>query len=83
VNRHLKFIVTAGNAEEALELYEAGADLVIVPSLISGDYLAYLLKRLKNKEVKLDELKKKEISTLEGNGTEVLVNQFTGKVIKK
>lgn len=83
LNSRLKFIITAGNAEEALELYEAGADLVIVPSLISGDYLAYLLKRLKNKEVKLDELKKKEISTLEGNGTEVLVNQFTGKVIKK
>jgi len=79
INRRLKFIVTAGNAEEALELYEAGADLVIVPSLISGDYLAYLLKRLKNKEVELDELKKKEISTLESNGTEALVNKFTSK----
>ncbi len=41
---HCPVIVRATSAEEAKVLYKAGADFVILPEILSGDFLAELLK---------------------------------------
>ena len=40
-----KVVVTAGDDQEARELYNAGADFVLVPHRVGGEYLAHLLER--------------------------------------
>ena len=46
VNPHAKIIVTAYVVEEALLLYEAGADYVILPHLLGGDHAGVLLENI-------------------------------------
>ncbi len=46
VNPHAKLIVTAYVVEEALLLYEAGADYVILPHLLGGDHAGVLLENI-------------------------------------
>jgi len=41
---HAAIFVTSNNANEALELYEAGASYVIIPNYLGGDHLALLLE---------------------------------------
>ncbi len=83
VNKNLKVILTAQNVEEAEELYQLGADLVIVPSLISGDYLAYLLGRITKKEITLEQLKAKELESIASGESDQLVRQFAAKTTAK
>ncbi len=64
-NRQIEIIVTANDVNEAKDLYNAGASLVIVPTLISGDYLSYLLKRLKSGTVTMEQARRKEIEAIE------------------
>jgi len=83
VNPKLKIISNASNAEEAQELYDLGADLVIVPSMISGDYLSYLLKQLDKNEISLEELKKKEIESMLNGESDKFVRKFAAKEASK
>jgi len=67
VNKHAILIVTAQTVESALELYDAGADYVVVPHLLGGEYLSILLeeftsdlRRLIDKKLAhIEELKKR------------------------
>ena len=36
--------VTASTIEEALKMYDAGADYVILPHFLGGDHVSYLLQ---------------------------------------
>lgn len=83
VNKKLKVILTAQNIEEAEELYQLGADLVVVPSLISGDYLAYLLGRINKKEITIEQLKSKELESIANGESDQLVRQFAAKTTSK
>ena len=38
-----KIIVVADRLYQALDLYEAGADYVVVPRVVSGEHLAHLI----------------------------------------
>lgn len=66
VNPHAKIIVTAYIVEEALLLYDAGADYVILPHLLGGEHAGVLLENVSNdldqlistKLNHIDELKK-------------------------
>lgn len=40
-------VLTASSANEAKKLYKMGADYVIVPDLVSGNYIVYLLRHSK------------------------------------
>lgn len=51
VNRQAKFIVTAFDREDAKELYEAGADYVVMPHLAGGRHLAKILKEEEDSKV--------------------------------
>ncbi|MBI4451264.1 cation:proton antiporter [Candidatus Woesearchaeota archaeon] len=63
--KHPILILTAAQADEALELYEKGADYVVLPHYLGGHHLAMLLhessrdmgKLLKQKVAHLEELK--------------------------
>lgn len=44
VNKRATVFVTAGRVEEALELYDKGADYVILPHLLGGDHVSFLLE---------------------------------------
>ncbi len=57
-------IVTAKNVDEALELYDAGADYVLVPSIKSGEIFSGLLEKYLNNKIGLEHVKKKQISLL-------------------
>ncbi len=54
-------IVTAQSTEEALSLYKLGADYVIIPRMLAGDFMSHALKSLdasKIKRLKEQHLKK-------------------------
>jgi Trk K+ transport system NAD-binding subunit len=44
-NKKLVFIDSAGKVNDALELYKNGADYVILPHFLSGDYISLLLSQ--------------------------------------
>ncbi|MBR9700235.1 hypothetical protein GOV09_07305 [Candidatus Woesearchaeota archaeon] len=48
VNKKAMLFVTASQVEDALELYDAGADYVIVPHLLGGDHVSLLIEQFGN-----------------------------------
>ena len=64
LNKNLQTIATANNIEDAKELYNAGADLVIIPTQVSAEYTSHILKRLFSGETDLKKLKVKELKEL-------------------
>lgn len=62
--RKLKIILTADKIEHALDLYEMGADYVILPHLLGGEYVSLLMHDLnKNKKI-LNTVRKEHIKQL-------------------
>ena len=65
-NKNIKIIVSAVESDDALQLYDFGADYVIVPHLIGGEYVSLLLHKGLNdvkhlfykKQEHIDELRK-------------------------
>ena len=66
-NKRTLVIVTAEDVEDALELYEKGADYVILPHMLGGEHISLLLqetakdigKMLKTKKLTIAKLRKK------------------------
>ncbi len=63
-NHGAPVIVTAENVREALELYDYGADYVIVPRMLSGAMVSEIVHGYLNDLHKLDRLKEKHIEEL-------------------
>lgn len=67
-NKHATIIVTSTHISKALELYDAGADYVIMPHLLGGDHMSLLLeefstdinKIIKHKIAHIKELHKRK-----------------------
>lgn len=78
-NRNIEIIVTAADGDEALDLYKAGANLVIVPALISGDYLSFLLKKISKGDAAMGEIRKKEIKAIEEHKIEPMIGSLLRK----
>ncbi len=53
VNKKAKIFVTANDVDEALELYNAGADYVILPHFLGGEHVAGMIDSLKGKKMDL------------------------------
>ncbi|MFH1637968.1 MAG: cation:proton antiporter [Candidatus Woesearchaeota archaeon] len=64
INPKIKVIVTAQHLHQALDLYEAGADYVIVPPIMSGERISYMLHNLLSKRVTFKQIKKSHIKHL-------------------
>jgi len=67
-NRHATIILTANQIDNALELYKMGADYVILPHFLGGDYVSSLIENydgnfqefLKEKVSHISELKQRK-----------------------
>lgn len=65
INKKVSVILVATDDDEAAELYKSGADLVIVPTTISSDFISYTLEKIMIKGVKIEELKQKSVRAIE------------------
>ncbi len=63
-NKNIIFICVANTMKEALELYKNDADLVILPYLLSGEYVIHLMKEYGFDKNKYLFLREKEIYNL-------------------
>ncbi len=57
VNKKAFVIVTANHVDEALKLYEHGANYVILPHLIGGDHVASIISKMNKSSFKIDKAK--------------------------
>ncbi len=64
VNDKTIIIVRAHQINEALELYKKGADYVLIPHFLGGEYIAKMIKDLKTNPEKYKNEKKKHIQML-------------------
>ena len=64
VNRRAKIIVTAINIDDALKLYEEGADYVIMPHFLGGEHVSGLINKVRNKKLNLKDEKTDHIKHL-------------------
>ncbi len=63
--KHPKIWVVTHRVSNALELYKAGADYVIIPHFLGGKYAANLLRRFTKGEVNIPEIKERHITQLQ------------------
>ena len=64
VNREAHVIVTSYFVDEALELYDMGADYVILPHLLGGEHVSFLLEEVSTNIDKLIDTKLEHIKEL-------------------
>lgn len=64
-NRRAKIIVNAGSIKEALKLYEAGADYVILPHFLGGEHVSNLITKMRKRKIKIKDTKRLHIKHLE------------------
>jgi Kef-type K+ transport system membrane component KefB len=64
VNKNIIIFATAGHADDALELYEAGADYVILPRFLSGERVSMLIEEVKGNFNKIFKYKLNHIGEL-------------------
>jgi Kef-type K+ transport system membrane component KefB/Trk K+ transport system NAD-binding subunit len=65
VNTKAKIFVTANEIEEALRLYKAGADYVILPHFLGGEHVGDIISKHRRRRIDLKEHKKDHIKHLE------------------
>lgn len=65
INHGLTIYATSFDFEEALKLYKAGADYVILPQQISGEHVSELLVETKNSEKNISKRRSSHIKDLE------------------
>ena len=64
VNRKATVIVTATDIDEALKLYEQGADYVILPHFLGGEQVSQMITKLRINKIQLPDEKKRHIEHL-------------------
>ncbi len=82
VNPNTDLLVTANEPDEALELYDDGADYVILPKLISSERIGNYLGQMFTSKKDIDELRKKEIVYLERKKEEEIVDEYRPEYLK-
>jgi len=63
-HKKVKMILTANNIDEALLLYEAGADYVLLPHQLGRDHIALILREKTKKIEKLDKERARHIERI-------------------
>lgn len=63
-NKKIIFFTTAYNIDEALDLYKSGADYVIVPQMLGGNSIGYMIEELHSDMDKLINIKIEHIKEL-------------------
>ncbi|MEM2918873.1 MAG: cation:proton antiporter [Candidatus Altiarchaeota archaeon] len=76
------FVVRAESIDNALELYEKGADFVIFPEMQSGERTSELLEIYERNKYLFSEIKQKEIRKLEKIKEEELLLKYEPSLLK-
>jgi Trk K+ transport system NAD-binding subunit len=63
-NRSVSIYVTAKEVEEAIELYNAGANYVILPHYLGGQHTSLLIERFSGDEDKLFKIREEHLQEL-------------------
>ena len=63
-NRHVPVVVTAENVRQALELYDYGADYVIVPRMLSGVVVADIIEGYIKYGRRIDNIRDRHVKEL-------------------
>ncbi|MEK6969638.1 MAG: cation:proton antiporter [Nanoarchaeota archaeon] len=64
VNKHAQVFLTANNIDDALKLYDNGANYVILPHFLGGEHTANLITKIRINKIDIIEERKKQIITL-------------------
>lgn len=64
VNKKAELLVTACTINDALELYDKGADYVILPHFLGGEHVSQMVSGLRTKKLKLHEERAKHLAHL-------------------
>ena len=81
-NPETKVFVTAENLTEALELYDTGADYVIIPRMVSGERAVELLRLFTRDRERLEKTRSEHISGLEDMEKEELLWKYEPSFLK-
>jgi Kef-type K+ transport system membrane component KefB/Trk K+ transport system NAD-binding subunit len=82
VNPRALVFVTADTLDQALELYDLGADYVFLPRMLSGDKASELITRYTRKGDRIMELKRSHIESLEYIKDEELLDKYEPSFLK-
>ena len=63
-NKNIMIFVTAGQIKEALQLYDAGADYVVLPHFLGGNHISLLIEDFTEDVNRIIEHKMKHIEEL-------------------
>jgi len=66
INPNIIMIVTADHLGQAFDLYDYGADYVIIPHLLSGEAISGILKRIMKSKKEISKIKQLHLKYLEG-----------------
>ncbi|MBI2112517.1 NAD-binding protein, partial [Candidatus Woesearchaeota archaeon] len=64
VNKKAQVIVTAVDVDDALKLYNHGADYVILPHFLGGEHVAHLIEDIRTKKLKLKEEREQHLACI-------------------
>lgn len=82
VNNKIDILVTSNTIDEALELYDKGADYVILPKLISSERIGSYLSQMFTLKKDIEEVRMKEIAFLERKKEEEIIDRFKPDYLK-
>lgn len=82
INPGVDVIVTANTIDEALELYDDGADYVIMPKLISSERIGSYLSQIFTVKKDIDEVRRREIVFLERRKEDEIIDRFEPDYLK-
>ncbi|MFH1433108.1 MAG: NAD(P)-binding protein [archaeon] len=82
INKKTDILVTANTIDEALELYDEGADYVILPKLISSERIGCYLTQMFTSKKDIEEVRRKEIIFLERKKEEEIIDRFEPDYLK-
>ena len=65
VNKHAKVIVTANDIDDAIKMYNEGADYVILPHFLGGEHVSHLIEDIRKKKIKMHDEKRRHLQDLQ------------------
>jgi len=64
MNKKIMVVVRADFAQDALKLYKAGADLVILPDMVAGEFLSDEITSVLRNKASMDEIRTKHVELM-------------------
>jgi len=82
INPKAMVFVTADTVDQALQLYDLGADYVILPRNLSGEKISELIEEYAKKPRKIEEITAEHIKNLERMKAEEILNKYEPSFLK-